>query len=395
MVETHVNLLGRYDKHKELDDILNVDNTNFTQINDVYSQPNNFFTYTILDEKYQNIEHANQITYSLNKIPTSDIDLWTSITLSSAFNLDGSKGKLNKIINFNDTLITFQDRAISAINFNNRTALSTESGVPIEIANSGKVNGYSIIIDNVGCQNKQSICQASSGIYFIDDLNKIFYNFNKEGISNISSKGMSLWFKQNLTSKEKVFYDCLTHDVYLINKGYCITYNEDLQSFVSFMDYNDIDSLFNLVGNTFILKNESTIIPKKMFAGDYTGNYSIEYKINPEPLIDKTFTNIEYIADCIPNNVKIDTVGKTLNLPFDKLNVWNEYQEGITSLTSRYSHPNFERKFRIWRVDVPRDTKEGRGLNRIRNPWMYLKLSKDSNDKDKMVFHNLLVKYYK
>ena len=395
MVETHVNLLGRYDKHKELDDILNVDNTNFTQINDVYSQPNNFFTYTVLDEKYQNIEHSNQITYSLNKIPTSDIDLWTSITLSSAFNLDGSKGKLNKIINFNDTLITFQDRAISAINFNNRTALSTESGVPIEIANSGKVNGYSIIIDNVGCQNKQSICQASSGIYFIDDLNRTFYNFNKEGISNISSKGMSLWFKQNLTSKEKVFYDCLTHDVYLTNKDYCITYNEDLQSFVSFMDYNDIDSLFNLEGNTFILKNESTIIPKKMFAGDYTGNYSIEYKINPEPLIDKTFTNIEYIADCIPNNVKIDTVGKTLNLPFDKLNVWNEYQEGYTSLTSRYSHPNFERKFRIWRVDVPRDTKEGRSLNRIRNPWMYLKLSKDSNDKDKMVFHNLIVKYYK
>lgn len=396
MVETHVNLLGRYDKHKELDDIINVDNNNFSQINNVYSQSNNFFTYNVLDEKYQDVKHLNQVTYSLNKIPTSDIDTWTSITLSSAFNLDGSKGKLNKLLNFNDTIIAFQDKAISAINFNNRTALSTESGVPIEIANSGKVNGYSIIIDNVGCQNKQSICIASSGIYFIDDLNKTFYNFNKEGISNISSKGMSIWFKQNLTSKEKVFYDNLTQDIYITNKDNCLTYNEGLQSFISFMEYQNIDSIFNLNGNSFMLNKTNNIINcNKMFAGDYTGNYSIEYKINPEPLIDKTFTNIEYIADCIPNDVKIDTVGKTLNLPFDKLNVWNEYQEGITSLTSRYSHPNFERKFRIWRVDVPRDTKEGRGLNRIRNPWMYLKLSKDSNDKDKMVFHNLLVKYYK
>ena len=396
MVETHINLLGRYDKHKELDDIINVDNTNFSQINEVYSQPNNFFAYNVLDEKYQNVKHLNQVTYSLNKIPTSDIDTWTSTTLSSAFNLDGSKGKITKLINYNDTIVAFQDRAISAINFNNRTALSTESGVPIEIANSGKVNGYSVIIGDAGCQNKQSICITSSGVYFIDDLNKTFHNFNKEGISNISSKGMSIWFKQNLTSKEKVFYDNLTQDIYITNKDNCLTYNEGLQSFVSFMEYQNIDSIFNLSGNSFMLNKTNNIINcNKMFAGDYTGNYSIEYKINPEPLIDKTFTNIEYIADCIPNDVKIDTVGKTLNLPFDKLNVWNEYQEGITSLTSRHSHPNFERKFRIWRVDVPRDTKEGRGLNRIRNPWMYLKLSKDSNDRDKMVFHNLLVKYYK
>jgi hypothetical protein len=207
---------------------------------------------------------------------------------------------------------------------------------------------------------------------------------------------MSLWFKENLTSKEKVLYDKLTQDIYITNSNNCLTYNEGLQSFVSFMEYRNVDTIFNLDGKSFILnKANDKMYVSKMFAGNYTGNYSVEYKINPEPLIDKTFTNVEFIADSIPYTTKIDTVGKTLNFPFEKLEVWNEYQEGSTSLTTRHSHPNFERKFRIWRVDVPRDTKEGRGLNRIRNPWMYLKLSKDSNDKDKMVFHNLLVKYYK
>ena len=392
MVETHVNLLGRYDKHKELDDIINVDNSNFTQINEVYSQPNNFFTYNVLDEKFQNTEYLNQITYSLNKIPTSDIDTWTSVTLSSAFNLDGSKGKLNKLLNFNDTIIAFQDKAISAINFNNRTALSTESGVPIEIANSGKVNGYSIIIDNVGCQNKQSICEASSGVYFIDDLNKTFYNFNKEGLTNISSKGLSIWFKDNLTKKEKVFYDNLTHDVYVTNENNCVVYNEDLQAFTSFMDYKNIDTLFTLNSKSVLIDNN---IPKLMFGGDYTDNYYVEYKVNPEPLIDKIFGNVEYIAECIPNNIKIDTVGNTLTKPFDKLDVWNEYQEGSTAITALYKYPNFEKKFRIWRVDIPRDSKNGNGLNRIRNPWAYIKLSNNTSHNDKMVFHNLLVKYYK
>ena len=91
--------------------------------------------------------------------------------------------KLNKLITVNDAIIAFQDKALSVINFNNRTAISTENGVPIEIANSGKVNGYSVISSNIGCQNKQSICIASSGVYFIDDRNKTLFNFNKEGLT--------------------------------------------------------------------------------------------------------------------------------------------------------------------------------------------------------------------
>lgn len=394
MVETHINLAGRYDKHKELNDIINVDNTNFSQINDVYSQPNNFFSYNILDEKFDDAKYLNQIVYSLNKIPTGDIDLWTSTTLSTAFNLDGSKGNITKLLNFNDTIIAFQDKAISAINFNNRTALSTESGVPIEIANSGKVNGYSIIIDNVGCQNKQSICQASSGVYFIDDLNKTLYSFNKEGLSNISSKGLSIWFKDNLTNKEKIFYDNLTHDLYITNKDNCITYNEELQSFVSFMDYKNINLLFNLNGESFLLNKGTTIIPKKLFGGNYTNNYYVKYKINPEPLLDKTFTHVEFIASVL-NDSKVDDVNseKTLNYPFTQLKVWNEYQQGTTNILYKHNYPKSQKKFRIWRIDVPRDSCNQR--DRIRNPWMMLELLNSGEHNNKMVFHNLLVKYYK
>ena len=399
-VETHINLKGRYDKHKIIEDILTARKTNFNLINPVYSQTDNYFTYNILDEKFNQTKYGNQVAFSLQKTPASEIDTWCNITLASSFNLNGLYGKLTKLINVNDSILAFQDKALSIINFNNRTALSTESGVPIEIANSGKVNGYSVLSSNVGCQNKQSICQASSGVYFIDDYNKTMYGFNKEGISNISSKGMSIWFKKNLTGEEKTFYDGLTNDVYVTNANDCLVFNEGLQSFTSFMDYNNINALFNFNGYSLLLdkSEQDAIIPKKMFNGDYTNNYSIEYKINPEPLVDKTFGNIEFIADCIGEQDVIDSDSMQYNheiKPFDLLQVWNEYQRGTTNLhTARFKYPNSEKKFRIWRVDIPRDDSNHR--DRIRNPWVYLKLSKSEDlEHTKMVFHNLLVKYYK
>ena len=397
MVETRTNLLGDYSKINPEENTLNIREDNTNKINPVYSQSNNYFTYNILDEKFNQTKYRNQVAFSLQKTPTSEVDTWCNISLASAFNLNGLYGKLNKLITVNDNIIAFQDKAISVINFNNRTALSTESGIPIEIANSGKVNGYSIISSNIGCQNKKSICEASSGVYFIDDYNKTMYGFNREGLASISSSRMSMWFKNNLTGKEQLFYDSLTNDVYITNDKDCLVYNEGLQSFTSFMDYNNIYSLFNFNSTSILLDNVGNIIPKKMFGGDYTSDYSIEYKINPEPLVDKTFGNIEFIADCFNPTDYVDDYNTNLNgsNPFTLLNVWNEYQKGSTLInTKRFRYPNFEKKFRVWRVDIPRDETNGR--DRIRNPWVYLKLSKsEPSDKSKMVFHNLIVKYYK
>lgn len=402
-VETHINLKGRYDKHKIIEDILTARKTNFNLINPVYSQTDNYFTYNIIDEKFNQTEYGNQVAFSLQKTPTSDIDTWCNITLASSFNLNGLYGKLTKLINVNDSILAFQDKALSVINFNNRTALSTENGIPIEIANSGKVNGYSVISSNIGCQNKQSICQASSGVYFIDDYNKTMYGFNKEGLADISSKGMSIWFKKNLTGKEKTFYDSLTNDIYVTNANDCLVFNEGLQAFTSFMDYNNINALFNFNGYSLMLDKDSNglIVPMKMFSGKYANDYYIQYKINPEPLVDKTFTNIEYIADCFKAEDSIDgiyssIIKDTYNiLPFTGLTVWTEYQKGSSSLDNvRFRFPNIEKKFRVWRTDIPRDDSNQR--DRIRNPWMYLRLSKSEEPQDiKMVFHNLLVKYYK
>ena len=78
--------------------------------------------------------------------------------------------------------------------------------------------------------------------------------------------------------------------------------------------------------------------------------------------------------------------------PFNKVTIWNEYQEGEATLSKVWGKPsNLKEKFRIWRVNIPRDKSNNR--DRIRNPWAYIKLE-GSNNTNRMQLHDLQVYYY-
>ena len=85
---------------------------------------------------------------------------------------------------------------------------------------------------------------------------------------------------------------------------------------------------------------------------------------------------------------------------FTDYKLWNEYQ---TTGFVPFSHEGFDRddvrkKFRIWRLAVPRALKEGTnryGLDRIRNPWVNLLFRKEGGDpRNLMQLHDIVVKYF-
>lgn len=417
MVETHINLDGRCDINRGYLNQLNARPTNYGLMNDVYNQQNNIFKYNILDDRLNYKNFPNQFAWSKNKADVSDIDIWTSTVLSNTVNVDGKYGKINAIEKLNDTLVCFQDKAVCVINFNNRTQISTEQGLPIELANSGKVNGVTYLTTNYGCKNKYSIVNARTGLYFIDDENRAFIRIGKDGIADIStSSGMSVWFNKanrygelwnggELTNTSFVLqYDSNRGDIYIMTDGKseenCIVYNETLGTFTSFFGYK-YPLMWNRSGDTYCFCNaiNEDIVCHKLFGStEYGNSYSIDYRVNPEPLADKIFTNIEYIADTFNNGVESSNSlsGKH---PFNKLRCWNEYQESEDDLTQpTYGSGNLQTKFRIRRVNIPRPTTElsPYGLDRMRNPWIHLKLSKEgSQDTEMMEFHSLAVKYFK
>ena len=407
MCETHVNLDGRYDRNRGQLSNFAITPANFNLINDVYTQQNNFFNYRTINPDKLNLDNFhNSITWTKTKTAGELVDTWTNITLASTLDLDGDKGSVRALRRFNNNILAFQDRGISQVLYNENMQITSTEGVPIEIANSGKVNGKRYITDRVGCTNKWSICETSNGIYFIDDITKGIFLFNGQ-LNNISdkfgfhswinkaSKNVSIWNPVDFDSFV-TYYDKVNGDVFFISRDECLAFSEPLGQFTSFYSYEKMPYFTNLEDRGIALNVEGTGTLYKPWLhneGDYNmyfGVYQPFYTTviaNPDMQADKIFNNLEFRSDTWDKN------GNLLNTTFDTLTTWNEYQEGTSKLTNILGRPsNLKKKFRIWRANIPRAKANGR--DRMRNPWLYVKLSMEKENTNKTILHDMIVHYF-
>lgn len=404
MVESHINLDARCDINRKSPLVTLARPTNYNLFNQAYQQRDNIFTYKVLDEKYSLDRFGNQIVWSNAKIDTDEIDSWTNINMLSSMSLDGSKGDVVKLMNINDNVVAFQPKAVSVVNYNNPTQISTESGQPIEVVNSGLVNGFTMLTDLNGCQSRKSVCKGGSGVYFVDNLKRSLLAFGKEGMSLVSVKGMSQWFKENtsLDNPMRLSYDSIAHDLYISNNKTCLAFNEEIDAFSSFYSYGGMRAVFDTGGYAYSISGESGVNIYQMRAGLYNVFYGgkrspwwITYKVNAEPMTEKIFTNVEYTADLIDG--RVDEVNYKDGNPLERLDIWNEYQSGTLDLTKQINRlsSNTRRKFRLWRLQIPRDSLSNNRFDRIRNTWAYIRLYNSGESDDKAVLHNAIVRYYK
>lgn len=414
--ESYVNPDGRSDVNRYTTDTRYLTFNNFNLLNKVYSQSNNYFNYNKNDYRILSTsgKFPNQFSWTLTKQPSSLVDSWTNLTFASVYNLDGEYGKLTKLVTYNNQLYAFQDKAVSNILFNTRVQIPVSDGLPIELSNSGKVNGVRYITTNSGAQNKWSINTSRSGIYYIDHLKKCLNLIFSEGIKDITgSTGFTQWSLNNLGYSTKelslengmnnwiLSIDSIHDDIYIHDKNECLNFSERLASFTSFFDYKDVPFMFRYDKDFVSLlssNNTSNIYIQNI--GEYNKFFDrekvvsfVDYIINPDPYMDKVFNNIEFRADAFSseNNYSTYVPNRTL----DTIRVKNEFQD--TGEVPLIQYKNLQKKFRAWRAYIPRDTKEIQNyrLNRIRNPWIKLKLSytpKEGED-NKLVIYDLIVNY--
>lgn len=412
MCETRVNIDGRYDRNRGQTSNFSITPENFNLMNDVYSQPNNFFNYRTINPNKLNLDNFhNSITWTKTKTAGELIDTWTNITLASTLDLDGDKGNVRALRRFNNNILAFQDRGISQILYNENMQISSTDGVPIEIANSGKVNGKRYISDRIGCTNKWSLCETSNGIYFIDDITKGIFLFNGQ-LDNLSDRlGFHSWINKASDSIDiwnpvdfdgfVTYYDKVNGDVFFISKDECLAFSEPLGQFSSFYSYEKMPYFTNLEDRGIALNVEGTgtlYRPWLHNEGDYNmffGVYQPFYTTiiaNPDMPVDKIFNNLEFRSDSWDKN------GNLLNTTFDTLTVWNEYQQGTSTLNNILGRPSdLKKKFRIWRANIPRANAVGstkKGRDRMRNPWLYIKLSMEGENVNKTVLHDMIVHYF-
>lgn len=313
--------------------------------------------------------------------------------------------------------------------------ISNSQGVAIELANSGKVSGKRYFTNTIGCSNKWSIVQTPSGLYFMDSNHKDIHLFNGQQFTNLSQQhGFNAWSKNNIdlsvwtsdwnnsnSNSFVTYYDKKNQEVLFINSDIALAYSERIGEFTSFYNYGGTPYFCNLddigiwLGQKKVTANpaDTNYYLWQHHAGDYCKFFEQNYPYsmtlvgNPDAHMDKVFTNLEFRA-CVDKDAEESTEPQgtkklTPTLPFDTLEAWNEYQHGIldfkniNSYKSMYhhmkeEHSTLKRKFRLWACDIPRDNypvpEEDNVRNihrlskhqfdRMRNPWVYLKLVKDA-----------------
>lgn len=465
MLCSRINLDARCDRNRGIGTAL-VTPENFNKFNPVYDQANNYFTYQYLNltDKIYTRKYSNSIQWSLTKSYGNEVDDWCNIQEINTLDLDGDKGQLRALQRLNNNIIAFQDSGISQILFNESMQVASTEGVPIEIANSGKVNGKRYLYETIGCQDEKAIAVAPSGLYFIDSINKTLYKLGiNASIQDLCILGgMKSWGLNTIDSTWKCWYDSYSQEIILTNPITSLLYSDVFNRFQCFASYNDIHKVLSLHGTTYLFKKTQT--SQSIYYNLWKKNainspiffsvkrpVEVEVIANPEPLLDKTFTNIEFRADGFTNGTY------SPDASFTSIRVSNEYQDtGTIKLTKWNSKSsNLKKKFRIWHIDIPRSrkfissitstdiknyiqgvssletstiiekvyvdkvkkltpvkitrsvtpTKEPyvpprpelfptiRNRDRIRNPWCIINLTSNMQDMDKFIVHDLQIQY--
>ena len=414
-LETRVNLDERYDNARGLMDNTLINPTNINLVNRLgFEQENNFLTFSSSDLIRENIDRfPNTMSITLEKTLGEEVDSWLQTTMTDTYDADGVYGSIEALKTFNDNVFVFQDNAFGQVLFNNRVQIPTSDGQPIEITNGMKFQGIRYLSNKVGCSNKWSIAISNSKMYWFDAGTADIWSFGGQGIDNLSTRlGVKGWVSKFPNTRWSVanmgglrtLHDEKYNDLYFMvgdqtNESYgALLYSESLDTFVSVMDYTNLEQMYNLDGRTFV-------VPKIGIHAMWEGNYNsffgvnkpylLRFIANSQPTMHKVFDTVQWRSDTWNASEKY-----LPNETFNKLTVWNQYQKTQeTSLTNTPGKPSpLKKKFNTFRALVPRD-KFGDTLtdndytykkfSRIRGNYAVVELTHDIEDTNKMQFYDL------
>lgn len=407
-VETTVNLDNRNDTS-----FLGWDNTfqpkydDFHKYNRVYSQTSNLIRNTTDSTLVKDVNNFDtRIISSKLKIPNETIDSWTDFLENETIDLDGKYGAINSLVNVRDEIFALQDSAISKIAINPRIQTQGSDGVSIELGRGAILYDYNYITTQSGTINKWSVTKSPNNFYYLDAINKSMGKVSlNEGAINLSDRhGFHAHFLNNtdyniikndnpiLKTGVSSGYDITNGDVYMTllqnDKSFTIRFNEKNNAFHSFEPY--YPSMYINKGNKLFLSDSTNNKLYQHYLGEYNKFFEeyhpsyITLLINPEADLDCTFNNIDYKSEVYIDN--IDQPNSTLT----HMSAWNEYQNTGRVQLVLGRNKNLRRKFRNWNALISRN--QG-SRDRMRNPWLFLKLEFDKNDNSKLILHDIIINY--
>lgn len=384
----------------------------YHKYNRVYSQLPNLVAKRELDFNVKKVNSFDtNVIASREKSAGEIVDSWTDILQNEVITLDGKYGAINALVSFNDYLYAIQDKAFAFLSINPRVQVQGQDGVNIELGTGDVLNNYSYASTNSGTLNKWGVVVSPTSIYYYDTLNQSF-NVFKGSIQSLSdTKGLHTFFINNIVNEDVMndnplllngissAYDYINDDVLFTyhqptGNSFTLSYNENTQSFVSFYDY--LPTTYISKGSVLIAVDPTDLKLYRQYEGKYNQFFDVKYKssitfnVNPDPLTDCIFDNINFKSEVYDKDTGDDLVDKTIT----HIRAYNDYQDSTLIPLTVGRNNNLRRKFRDWNALMPRD-----GRNRIRAPWIKLQLDFDltynnpGNIDYKFILHPLNVYY--
>tara|TARA_R110002020_G_scaffold68971_2_gene179866 strand:- start:1878 stop:5921 length:4044 start_codon:yes stop_codon:yes gene_type:complete len=406
-IESTINSLNRQDLSLKAWDAENqFSYDDYHKYNTVYSQQPTLIKNQSINFKFKKVNTFDtRVLASKVKIPGEEIDNFTDFLENEILDLDGKYGAINDLVNFRDELYTLQDTGVAKLLINPRVQVQATDGLSLELGKGTVLYDSQYLTTTSGSINKWGTVVSPTGFYYLDLINKTWNKSNGGSVSSLSDvAGLRTFLKNNLdyldistdnplqASGVVGGFDLSNSSAYLtlLQKGnnQTVNFNELTNSFESFHDYypsmyiNKGHKLFTPSSNLATLWEHSKGA-YQTFYGEYFPSY-IVLQVNPEANLDCVFNNIEYKSEMYLND--LDQPGTTLS----HLTAWNEYQTTNRIPLVLGRNKNLRRKFRNWQAQIPR---QAGSRDRIRNPWIYLKLELDQTDDLKMILHDVIIHY--
>lgn len=403
-VSSYINPLCRYDNLRNMSDYNGVTSSVFNKLNMVYNQKNNFFVFMGMSAKtVTENNQANTIMYTDTKVQNESEDTYVNFSINDFYDIDSNVNRINKIINYNDKLFVFSDRSVVNVLYNENVVINTDNIQNLGLASGDKISGTQLLTNTYGCLNKWSIGMSDNVLYFNDDLNNKIMSFSGEGFSVLNeSLGIDTLngklLKKNIWNpvdflNTKLNIDKYSKDVHYTTNEIDISLNTAIGSFMSLLSYENVTYMEQLGRHSIAIRGNRIYALRE---GDYNyffGKYEPYWTtviLNNNSLINKTISNIEF------NTEAYNGVGPDHNFTFDTVDFWNDYQSNSIDVDFRmYGQSSLKKKFRIWRVNMIRNSyrMRNRDVDMISNPWTYMKLSCNTENTNKLTLHWININY--
>ena len=129
---------------------------------------------------------------SFPKINGETYDQWKIIKSSDFIQADTEHGKVSALINHQDKIVFFQDRAVGIYQVNEKSIVPDQTGSSIVLGTGGIGERTDYLTTKIGSFHRFGIAQSPDSVIFFDMFSKKLYLLSGKGLGSVSDiKGLS------------------------------------------------------------------------------------------------------------------------------------------------------------------------------------------------------------